>query len=110
MSSVVLRVKSKGNKVGAAVLSTLNKMGNPTELLKKINQKVHGISQKKVMVHLTLEGKQVVIKVAYPGDGQVLRSIPQSERTLGHINHKRKEYELEPISAAELQGVLRSIR
>ena len=107
---VVLRVKSKGNKIGASVLSRLNKMGNPTQILKKINALVAGLPEKKALVSISLtEDRSVDYKILYPGDAQILRTLPPQSRSLSALCQVRNRYGHPTISQSEYNGIIKSI-
>ena len=107
---VEIRVKSKGNKIGASTLSRLNKMGNPTEILKKINEIAKDQPTKKVTLEIEGLASNQKINVLYPGDAQVISHLlSQNKGSLEQLNNFRRKYEKASISAQEYQGILKSI-
>jgi len=107
--NVVIRVKSKGNKIGAAALSRLNKMGNPPEILKKLNELAQKQPTKKVMVAVEGTGLDQKLIVIYPGDAQALAHLKsRGDHSWEELNKYRAEYNRAPITMKEYLGVLKS--
>ena len=107
---VTIRVKSKGNKIGAAALSRLNKMGNPTQILKKINDLVAKEPTKKCLVVVDGLGADQRFQVAYPGDAQMIVHLrSKGEISQDILNEHRSKYNMAPITTREYEGILQSI-
>jgi hypothetical protein len=107
MTEVILRVKTKGNKIGAAMMSSLNKIGNAVDILKQVNDLVRNRKEKKLMILVSKEGQaKPQLRLLYAGDGQLIRANP--EISLAQLNGERSTHGLEPISELEYRGVKKS--